>query len=336
MRVPSYRKHSSGQARVTINGRDYLLGKHGTKESKAEYNRLVAEFISSNCSPTFGQAIPSITIRDVLAAFTLHAQDYYPQGDEFRNFKLAMSPMRELYADLPAASFGPIQFEAVRNRWLTTGDRSRSTINKYMKRVVMIVKWAVGRGLMPSSVHETLKCIAPLKYGRCDARETEPIAPVDSKIVEATLHHLPPTVADMVRLQLLVGCRPSELCGIKPRMVDRSSEVWTIKLDKHKTAYRGKSRVIYVGPKAQKVLAKYLLREADSYCFSPAESEAKRHRNRERTTPLNCGNRKGYSERTRKGNKPQKSAIVVQLQELVIKQRWNNGLRIAYVIQPQQ
>ena len=42
--IPSYRKHASGQARVTINGRDYLLGLHGTKASKREYDRLVAEY----------------------------------------------------------------------------------------------------------------------------------------------------------------------------------------------------------------------------------------------------------------------------------------------------
>ncbi len=40
MRLPSYRKHSSGQARVSLNGRDYLLGTYGTKESKQKYNRL--------------------------------------------------------------------------------------------------------------------------------------------------------------------------------------------------------------------------------------------------------------------------------------------------------
>ena len=40
MKVPHYRKHVSGQARVTINGRDYPLGKYGSKESKAKYSRL--------------------------------------------------------------------------------------------------------------------------------------------------------------------------------------------------------------------------------------------------------------------------------------------------------
>jgi hypothetical protein len=37
MRLPSYRKHSSGQARVTIGGRDHMLGPYGSPESKEAY-----------------------------------------------------------------------------------------------------------------------------------------------------------------------------------------------------------------------------------------------------------------------------------------------------------
>jgi hypothetical protein len=48
--LPSYRKHKqSGQAVVTFRlpsgkRKDYLLGTFGSKESKAEYARLLAEF----------------------------------------------------------------------------------------------------------------------------------------------------------------------------------------------------------------------------------------------------------------------------------------------------
>lgn len=40
LRIPSYRKHQSGQARVTISGRDYYLGPYDSDESKAAYQRL--------------------------------------------------------------------------------------------------------------------------------------------------------------------------------------------------------------------------------------------------------------------------------------------------------
>ena len=49
MRIPKYRKHSSGQARVTLGGQTFYLGRHGSKASKAKYNRLLGEFIATGC-----------------------------------------------------------------------------------------------------------------------------------------------------------------------------------------------------------------------------------------------------------------------------------------------
>ncbi len=44
--LPKYRRHkASGQAVVTLNGRDHYLGPHGTKASKAFYDRLIAEWL---------------------------------------------------------------------------------------------------------------------------------------------------------------------------------------------------------------------------------------------------------------------------------------------------
>lgn len=46
-RIPSYRLHRpSGQAVVTLNGRDCYLGRHGTPESRLEYDRLVCEWLA--------------------------------------------------------------------------------------------------------------------------------------------------------------------------------------------------------------------------------------------------------------------------------------------------
>jgi hypothetical protein len=41
-RTPSYRKHKgSGQAVVTLNGKDHYLGRYGTRHSKDAYDRLI-------------------------------------------------------------------------------------------------------------------------------------------------------------------------------------------------------------------------------------------------------------------------------------------------------
>ena len=58
LRVPKYRRHkSSGQAVVTLGGRDCYLGKYNTAASKQAYQRLTAEWlltevISPHSKPT--------------------------------------------------------------------------------------------------------------------------------------------------------------------------------------------------------------------------------------------------------------------------------------------
>jgi integrase len=59
--------------------------------------------------------------------------------------------------------------------------------------------------------------------------------------------------------------------------LDRSGEVWQYRPGSHKTEHHGRERIIFVGPQAQAVILPYLLRDAAAHCFSPAESETKRH-----------------------------------------------------------
>ena len=49
---PKYRRHkSSGKAVVTLNGRDFYLGPYGSKASRIEYDRLVAEWMANHRHP---------------------------------------------------------------------------------------------------------------------------------------------------------------------------------------------------------------------------------------------------------------------------------------------
>ena len=110
----------------------------------------------------------------------------------------------------------------------------------------------------------------------------------------------------MIRFQSITGCRPGEVCKIMPSMVNRTGDVWEIQLAEHKTAYRGRERVIYAGPKAKAILAPYLLRGPDQHCFSPIESEEQRltARSEARATPLSCGNHRGTNVARRPRKKP--------------------------------
>ena len=45
-RLPKYRRHSKGYAFVELSGQRHYLGRYGSKASKVEYDRLMAEWLS--------------------------------------------------------------------------------------------------------------------------------------------------------------------------------------------------------------------------------------------------------------------------------------------------
>ena len=65
--IPKYRKHrASGQAISKINGRTFYLGPHGTKASRREYDRIVAEWLTAGRSPAYGHSDSLVTISQVV------------------------------------------------------------------------------------------------------------------------------------------------------------------------------------------------------------------------------------------------------------------------------
>ena len=221
----------------------------------------------------------SVTATEVCLAYHRFAEGYYvnaqgkPTGALDR-VKAVLKILRGMYGRTPAADFGPLALQAIQGRLAAEG-KSRSYVNDVAGGIKRVFKWAVAQQLVPPAIHQALTAVPGLRRGRTAARETAPIGPVADAVVESTLPHLPPIVADMARLQRLTGCRPTEVCILRPMDLDRSGDVWTYRPAHHKTEHHGRDRIIFIGPKAQGILLPYLLRAADAYCFSPAETVAK-------------------------------------------------------------
>ncbi len=299
-RVPGYRFHkSSGQAIVRLNGRMIYLGDWNSPKSHQAYDREISEWLSRSRQPPPPVApdLGKLTIIELIGNYWPVAETYYRKPDgrptgELSPLQSALRVLRQLYGDTPADEFGPLKLRAVREAMIVAG-WSRNTINGQVKRVVRLFRWGAENELLPATIVTALDTLPGLRQGKSEAKERPRILPVDEKTVDDTLPHLSPIVADMIRLQLLTGMRPAEVCQIRPGDVDRSEATWTYRPASHKTEHHGRDRVVYIGPKGQAVLAPYLLRAADSYCFSPTESEKHRRavRHEARTTPLSCGNR---------------------------------------------
>lgn len=307
-RIPSYRLHrSSGQAVVTISGIDYYLGRHGTKASEREYDRLVSEWLESGRSPSFGAAASELSIAELLLGYLKHAKDYYGDGPrgEYANMKRAASEVKRLYARTRVVDFGPLQLKAVRRQFVE-GGVSRTYANACTRRVVRIFRWGVAEGLLPAAVPDALAAVPGLRAGRGEARETAKVRAVPIATVQETLPHLSTVVRAMVEFQRLTGCRPGEVCKLRAGDVRRDGKVWEAELSDHKTAHLGKTRVLFIGPRAQEVLTPYLLRPADAYCFDPRETLNQRRErdSARRKTPLSCGNRPGTNRKPKPRRQP--------------------------------
>jgi len=306
-RVPSYRLHKpSGKAVVTINGKDYYLGVHNSKESKLAYARIIGEYKSAWLS--YGIEVAKTSMAMVMADYLDFCEQHYSstRANETLQSIIALRYLAD-YEDTAACEFGPLKLKAVRNKMLddvgavSRRKLSRQYVNKMVDRIRRMFRWATENELVEVSVYTALLTVKGLQFGRTSAPEASPVKPVDDATVDATIGFCTQVVADMIRLQRLTGMRPGEVCTLTPCMIDRSGSIWIYHPPTHKTAWRGIERSIYLGPLAQAIISPYLNRDADQALFSPAESDQQRRAKlrAQRTTPLNSGNRVG-TNRTKK------------------------------------
>jgi hypothetical protein len=143
--APSCRLHrQSGQAIVTLNRKDILLGKYGSLESKKKYGRLIAEWFAAGQShaPLTAGAMHGILVSELIVQFLKHAETYYRLADgaasgEVRNFKDAVAMLNTLCGATVADDFGPLRLKAVREAMVKSG-WSRNYVNRQISRVKFV------------------------------------------------------------------------------------------------------------------------------------------------------------------------------------------------------
>ena len=226
--IPQYRKHKrSKQAIATLNGNDFYLGLYGSKASKAEYDRLITEWLAAGRRLASPQG-DDPTILELCHTYWQFAKTYYrkngkPTG-QLPMVKVALRLLRESYGRTRVSEFGPLSLKAIQTKLIKQGC-SRNYINDHTGRIKRVFKWGAANELIPVEVFQRVQLVPGLSKGRTAARETDPIMPVDDEVIDRTLPYLPDVVADMVQVQRLTGCRPAEVCNLRPRDLDISGEV---------------------------------------------------------------------------------------------------------------
>lgn len=291
MRVPKYRRHSTrDRGFVEWRGRrHYFKGRYNSEESLAAYRQFLRDNVLKDES--IDNEVPDVVpisgylnVAEFCYRHLLWAESFHGRESQEFNHLYRCVKMLHNVGQLAVRDFGPLALKKVRRLMVegkipprkdgTPAKRwSRSYINEQVNRIRRIFRWGVENELVPASVLQALKAVRPLRAGKTAAPETDRVEAVEWSQVELVLPFLTPVVADMVRLQGLTGMRSGELCRMTPGEIDRSRDPWVYMPGSHKTEWRGFQKIIYLGPKAQAILAPYLAdRPKDKRIFTPAES----------------------------------------------------------------
>jgi integrase len=230
-----------------------------------------------------------LTVSELCVVYMDHARTSYKLTDgrlssSYHGMLQAVNALRP-FKRLPAASFGPRSLREIMERLIHEKTRNgkprpRKSINRLIKRIRGLFKWAVSMEMVPPQTWHALLAVEGLRQGRSPAPELPPVKAVADEVVKKTLPHLPRVVADLVLFIRYSGCRPGEACMLRAVDIDRTGKVWKWTLPSHKNAWREQARVIMLGPRTQKIVGPYLDRLKTTpfgYCFSPKASEQERN-----------------------------------------------------------
>lgn len=275
MRIPKYRLHKpSGRAVFAYkplfgSRRIYLPGKYGSEESRNAYSDYVSRVIAHQSSPQTAP-VPSrdSTVGELFAAFLDWSIEHHDKRD-YDHFRAIGRIVSEADDETLVREFGPLRLKSVRQQMIAV-DWSRTYINHQINRLRFVFRWGVENEWVDSLVYGNLQAVTPLRKGKTSARETETIKPVDWSAVSGLLPYLPPILKAMLELQYMTGMRSDELTCMKSAYIARGNDVWVYEPTEHKTAWRGKRKVICLGPRAQMLLTPYLTDDSQAFVFSPA------------------------------------------------------------------
>lgn len=258
------------------------VGKVKRGEATAAYEAFRAEWYTNEAVRNPNAA--PFTVSALADRYQAFADDYYrrngePTGEAV-NIKHAIGHLRDHCGQFPADQVTPSVVKAMRETMVNAKRRngkpllSRPTIDKRVSKIRRMFKWAASEEIVSASVWHGLQAVEPLKPGRTVAPEREPVKPAPMRHVEAVLPLVPVPVAAMIRLQLLTGMRPTEVCIMRACDLDTSAAVWVYQPHFHKTQHHGKERRIPLGPKAQGIIRDFLTRDMTAFLFRSSHHKA--------------------------------------------------------------
>jgi integrase len=239
---------------------------------------------------------------ELMVAYLGHVDSYYVKNSkptsEPTTIRQALRFVRRLYRSLPATKFSPKKLKRVRQAMIDhdiirtrkvrdpeTGEvvmdpetgkprvetrvlahgMARKFTNKQVNRILLMLAWAGEEELLPVAIHQRLMKVKALRKGKSAAREKPRVRTVPPESVEAIFPLVPETIRAMIQAQVLCGCRPHEICGIRVTDIDVSdTEAWHYRPQRFKSEHHNdedhpdRDRVIFLGPRCQAILKPFM------------------------------------------------------------------------------
>lgn len=202
-----------------------------------------------------------VTVDQLVGAYLSYGQSRWTKrrgNCQYRNVESAVRPLSRLYGQTPAADFGAVQLRAIQ-LWLSES-LSVTTVRARIGIIRRVFRFGVSRGVLQPELAVALSTVEAATHA---ARPAAPVPPVPADDVYRTLpfisgpvrpHYVKQPLAIAVEIMLLTGMRVGEALIMRGQDVDRSGRPWVYRPEHHKTAWRGQTREIPLGPRAQELL----------------------------------------------------------------------------------
>jgi len=259
-----------------LDGNQVWFGHKSKPEGAQRYAQFLADIQRGRDvgRPT-KPAAPSLARPRVNEVCLRFMTDYCPRyktssgepSAEIRCFQGVIRILRGLYGNTVADNFGPLALRSVRDVMIEKG-WSRKFVNKQVIRLRLIFRVGVSWELVRAEVLAGLDSVPSLAIGETEADDQPERFAVPLADVEAVRVRLRQRNRDLLDLLMATGARPGELRLLTPSMIDQKGEIWRCELTRHKTAHRGKRRLLLFNATAQEILSRYMKGEPTQRIFT--------------------------------------------------------------------
>lgn len=267
-KLPKVGRHSSGQARVTLNGHVYYLGEFDSLAAQKAYVDLIERWEANGRRPleptrTVAQ---ERTLRDLFTAWQaqLDASGRYRKAGRETSARQRIRHTADeflgRFGDLPANRYSAEHLLLHRDDLETREALTRTGINRKVAVIREGLRWGYERGRIGRDAWLATRELRPLSRAVAGHRDHKQAkrAPTAQEI-DAVAIAAGPEIGRMLRLHYLLGCRPGELVSMRWCDLDRTlvEGCWTYRVPDEvaKSSHHGKATAYAIPPRAQILLA---------------------------------------------------------------------------------